>query len=154
MQIVVQIPYVLRPGSCALGGCGLGVAPWGVLGGGGLERRATLDLEAAHVPRLGEEMLLVIAAPPGSTMPSGQPGCQRGSLTQSDVPTDAALMTVPFSVLEKLRKDRRVKAAFPVAVADAVGAYPVVGTAARVRAPPGAPLPPRAFPRCRVLLLN
>jgi len=36
--------------------------------------------------------------------------------------------TVPFSVLEKLRKDRRVKAAFPVAVADAVGAYPGVGT--------------------------
>ncbi len=88
------------------------------LRGGALDRRATLDLEAAHVPRLGEEMLLVIAAPPGSTMPSGQPGCQRGSLTQSDVPTDAALMTVPFSVLPTGRGECSAVAAPSVSWAD------------------------------------
>lgn len=36
--------------------------------------------------------------------------------------------TIPFSVYEKLRDDRRVLAAYPIAVADSLESYPVVGT--------------------------
>ena len=36
--------------------------------------------------------------------------------------------TIPFAVYEKLRTDRRVLAAFPIAVADSLESYPIVGT--------------------------
>ena len=36
--------------------------------------------------------------------------------------------TIPYSVYEKLKADRRVLAAFPIAVADSLESYPIVGT--------------------------
>lgn len=41
---------------------------------------------------------------------------------------DKPVGTIPAAVLDELRADHRVIAAHPIAVADAVGAYPIVGT--------------------------
>lgn len=42
--------------------------------------------------------------------------------------------TIPFEVYESLRRDPRVIAAYPLAVADSVGSYPIVGTDAAMLA--------------------
>lgn len=63
---------------------------------GPLDRKATLELEAGYLPALGEERLLVVAAPPGVRLPPATPGCRMSSL--GDLPHAAALVAVPFTV--------------------------------------------------------
>jgi putative ABC transport system permease protein len=41
---------------------------------------------------------------------------------------DKPVGTIPFSVYEKLRDDRRAIAAYPLAMADSVESYPIIGT--------------------------
>jgi hypothetical protein len=65
-----------------------------------LDRRATIDAEAGWVPGFGEERLLVVAAPAGAQLPAGEVGCRRASLTASDLPASAGLVSQPFTVLE------------------------------------------------------
>jgi len=46
------------------------------------------------------------------------------TIFHADKPTG----TIPFEAYEKLTRDRRVIAAYPIAMADSVGSYPIVGT--------------------------
>jgi hypothetical protein len=65
--------------------------------GGLLDRRASLTLEAAHVPALGEEQLLVVAAPPSVPLAPLRSGCRVSTLAPfSD---QVALASAPFIVL-------------------------------------------------------
>jgi putative ABC transport system permease protein len=41
---------------------------------------------------------------------------------------DKPIGTIPFEAYERLKRDRRVIAAYPIAMADSVGSYPIVGT--------------------------
>jgi hypothetical protein len=68
------------------------------VGAGGLDRRASLELEAEYVPALGEETLLVVAWPLGERALPGGPGCRRMSLGAADLPASAARLALPFTV--------------------------------------------------------
>lgn len=67
---------------------------------GPLDRSATLTLQANYVPALGQEVLLLLAAPSGTRLPSAQPGCRVRSLSDLEIDPDLAISTTPFSVLE------------------------------------------------------
>ena len=100
-----QVEAALRPSSAAqvqvwsVGRTGEAWLTWSSAesAGGPLDRRASLTLEAAHVPALGEEQLLVVAAPPGVSLPPGQAGCRVSSL--SALSDRTALAVAPFTVL-------------------------------------------------------
>lgn len=60
------------------------------------DRRVSLDLEAAWVPALGEEQLVILAAPPGAALLPGAPGCRLPALP---APGPAvAMATAPFHI--------------------------------------------------------
>jgi hypothetical protein len=67
------------------------------LDGGVVDRSATLRLEGAHLPALGEERLVVIAGAPGARLLPGSEGCRSPRLPA--LPAEAAVATAPFTVL-------------------------------------------------------
>ena len=95
---------VLRPSGAAavqlwsVGRTGEAWLTWTSAGlGGAIDRRVTLDLEASYVPALGEEQLVVLAAPSFAQLPSGAPGCRLPALPPPGA--DVAVATAPFAVL-------------------------------------------------------
>jgi hypothetical protein len=64
---------------------------------GVVERSATIELEAAFVPALGEEQLVVLAAARAQDLPRGAEGCRLPRLPTP--PASVAVASAPFTVL-------------------------------------------------------
>lgn len=62
-----------------------------------ISSRVSLELEAAYIPAMGEELLVAVAVPPDATLPTGRPGCRVGSL--QGIPATAAVAAQPLSIL-------------------------------------------------------